>query len=197
MSPEEDLEALLKASVAEAAKRRSDRAKPVVASAVSERYRMAFTDPKNWTITGQVQLVHRDKNIETLLGLFDEHIHLHSKGTRKLVATQSATDVTPRIEYVTGAHWLADRLERKTSTPENTVEIVEDLLLDMGVSAPAVIVKVHILSGGISRVCLMATTTFQGIAPRTFLTVAQGVDILEALTKQTKASIWSQIQEEG
>lgn len=193
---EDDLEALLKASVSEAKKRREDRARPgAVASPVSERYRMAFTDPKSWDLTSYVQLVHRDGNIETLIGLFAQYNHLYSKSTRKLVAVQFEAGMSPRIEYVTGDHWLGSRLsEKRAIGPAESVEIIEDLFLDMGVSAPAVVVKAFIVSGGVSRLCLASTTTFQGYAPRTFLTVSEGTDVLECLTKRSKERIWEEIQ---
>lgn len=196
MDASEDLEALLKLSLAEATKRRAAGTRPSVAPASTERHRLAFTDPKNWSLTSHVQLVHRADKIETLLGVFAEYHHIHSKGTRKLVAVQLTGEMKPRIEYVTGEHWLAGRLESKAAPALNTVEIVEDLYLDMGVSAPAVMVKVSLLSGGVSRVCLAATTTFQGYAPRTFLTVAEGVDVLECLSRSSKERIWDEIKKE-
>lgn len=196
MTPEQDLEALLKASVAEAAKRRSDRTRPgAVASPVSERHRLAFTDPKNWNLTGQVQLVHRDGNVESLLGLFDELIHVSSPHTRKLVATQLAPGMNPRIEYVTGNNWLADdTLEKKRRIPDHTIRLLEDLSLEMGAFASTAEIDCTLVGGGVSRIVLVHKTVFEGHTPKLYVEVPAGVDLIETLTRDTKERIWDELQ---
>jgi hypothetical protein len=102
----------------------------------------------------------------------------------------------PTIEYVTGDHWIGSSIETKRTPAESHVEIVEDIFLDLGVSAPAVMLRAHIVSGGISRLCLVEDTVFQGKAPKTFLTVPSGIDIFESLSRGSKESVWVQVQEQ-
>lgn len=196
MSIDDDLEALLKASVAEAAKRRSDRARGAVAGPVSAGYRLAFTNPANWIPTGFVQLVHKDpaSAVQTLVGLFEEFTHATSRGTRKLIATK-LSGMNVRIEYVTQSHWISEEtFEVKRKVPENKVRIIEDLTLDMDAFAPTVEVECTLVGGGISRVQLVKTTVFDSNIPKTFVELPAGMDVLEALTRDTKERIWREVK---
>lgn len=187
-----DLEALLKASIAEAKLRKAQGVSPQAPRGLD------FTNPASWRATGQVQLVHREPegNIETLVGLFEEFIHTRVPSTRRLVAAvEPATGVRPRIEYVTGDHWIGRELaQQKRLRTEETISITEDLVLSCGVACPGVRVSCVLAAGGLSRVILEADTVFEGKTPRIFLEVHRGVDTLDALSEDTKISIWRQVK---
>lgn len=192
----DDLEALLTQAQAEAA--RNKRPNQTVASRAS---RLAFTDPANWLPTGQVQLVHRGQSfdgsatVETLVGLFDEFKHATSRSARKLIASQRLGEVKPRLEYVTGTEWLpATTLEAKRQKPDTRLQVCEDLVLDMGVSSPAVLLEVQMVGGGIARAVLSQETRFESFTPRTVVILPAGLDVLEALTRPTKERLWAEVQ---
>jgi hypothetical protein len=185
---EDDLEDLLSEALLQAGQAtRRAAARPQPAS------RLAFTDPLQWVASGQVALVHREGTVDTLVGLFDEFYHAVQKSARKLVATQLSA-MKPRIEYVTGDHWIGKALEAKRRTPDSRVQIVEDLVLDMGVSAPAVVCECSIVGGGVARVTLAEATRFEAFTPRTILLLPAGMDVLEGLSRGTKERIWTEVK---
>lgn len=184
---EDELEELLSEALLQAGQTTRRPTRPLSPS------RLAFADPLQWISSGQVALVHREGSVETLVGLFDEFHHLSSRSARKLVATQLGT-MKPRIEYVTGDHWIGKALEQKRKQPDSKVQIVEDLLLDMGVSAPAVVCECVIVGGGVARVTLTETTRFEAFTPRTILFLPAGMDVLEGLSRGTKERVWTEVK---
>lgn len=158
--------------------------------------RAKFTDAANWNLKGQVRLIHRSpSNEETLIGLFDEYIHCQTPSARKLLATRVGGTANPRTEYVTQDHWLGEsRLELGRKEPDQTISLCEDLVLEMGVSAPAVLVECRLSGGGIQCVRLQRGTLFEGGTPRQVVDLPAGMDIFEALTKESRKRLWSEIQ---
>lgn len=190
---QDDLEDLLNEALLQAGQKTRKRFSPTY----TERdpgSRVAWTDPAMWLLQGQVQLVHRESNVETLVGLFDEFTHQARKDARKLIASQRLGEAVPKIEYVTGDAWVGIQLETKRKTPDTKLQIVEDLILDMGVSAPAVILEISLVGGGVSRAILTQTTRFEGFTPRTILTLPAGMDVLEGLTRGSKERIWQEVK---
>lgn len=157
---------------------------------------LAFTNPDAWAFRGQVQLVHREStdgaSIETLVGLFDQHIH--PSGARRLVAARLRVDVKATIEYVTGDHWVGKAMEAKRRPPENRVKIVEDLVLDSGLSAYTVPVTCTLVGGGVARVLLEAPTIFESHTPRTILALPAQMDVLEGLDRGSKERVWREVK---
>lgn len=207
-SHKDELENLLSEALVQHSRTRSEKRAGAGSMYVPQHQRARWTDPANWVLTGQVQLVHREsirdgvvqnpslvvaQPVITLVGLFDEFNHTSGNGARKLIATQRLDVKPPRIEYVTGDSWLgATILETKRKTPDRKVQVVEDIILDMGVSAPAVVLEIALVGGGISRASLTEATRFEGFTPRTVLLLPQGMDILEGLTRGTKERLWAE-----
>lgn len=187
----DDLEALLKEArqQAETSRQKPGKTAPVAA-------RLAWTDPRNWKPTGQVQLIHLEGSVKTLLGLFEEF--LHPTGARRLVATTVDAAVTARIETVTGEYWIPrERWDLTRNRSETKIlRVVEDLVLDMGVSALTAEVDIHLTMNAMSRVCLACDTHFaSGIAlPKNIVILPAGMDILEGLTRDTKERLWQEVQ---
>jgi len=186
---ESDLEDLLSEALLQAGQTTARRPAPGSLAAS----RLAYSDPANWRASGQVAIIHREDNVETLIGLFDEFLHASNKSARKLVATQLGT-MKPRIEYVAGEHWIGKTIAANKAAPSTKIEVIEDLILDMGVSAPAVVCQCSIVGGGIARVVLADATRFEAFTPRTILLLPAGMDVLEGLSRGTKDRIWREVQ---
>jgi len=163
-------------------------------------YRACFTKPENWYLRSQTRLIHVEGSLRTLLGLFDELVHSYVPGCRRLVAASHVREDTPqKSEEVYGSHWTpSQRLEFKLRPSERTLEIAADLTLDMGqhLVASAVLCKVHLVGGGLQRLCLMQDTVFEGSAPRTILQLPEGIDVLEGMLGACKIQVWKQILKE-
>lgn len=187
-----DLEELLRQAVSE--RRSAPKSPDGRARALAARARSHFTDPDNWSLRQQVQLVHREGNIETLVGIFDDFRHAWVAGARRLIAAQLNPNMKPAIEYVYGDHWIGQALEAKRRTPDQVLELCEDLVLDCGPVAHAAVVSVSLAGGGVSRVCLCGETVFDFHTPRTILLLPRGMDVLEGLTRGTKERIWMEVQ---
>lgn len=184
-----DLETLFKEAVSEAkAPRKSPEAQ---ARELAKAARRPFTDPTAWTSTCQVQLVHREGDRETLLGIFDEA--LHHTGARRLTAGV-LRDMAVKVEYVTGEHWLRDF--RPTSirgeVQDNPIELVVDLVLAAGPSAPAAHTFAYQSGGAIARLVLAEATLFTGTG--TFLQLPANLDVFGALSRGSKEAIWRELK---
>lgn len=164
-------------------------------------YRASFTQPENWLLRAQVRLIHADRNVLTLIGLFDELVHKTVPGCRRLVATSQVNEALPqRGEEVTGEHWMPSQIFAFKQQPsERKVQIISDLVLDMGqhLTAQTVSCEASLVGGGMQRLCLLEDTVFEGNAPRTILQLPKGLDILEGLLGGCKVLVWRQIREES
>lgn len=163
-------------------------------------YRASFTQPENWLLKAQVRLSHKDENIYTLIGLFDELVHKTVPGCRRLIATSVRNEaLEQRAEEVTGDHWLPSQtFSFKRQPTEHKVQIICDLTLDMGqhLAAATVSCEAWLVGGGLQRLCLLEDTVFEGNAPRTILQLPKGLDVLEGLLGGCKVLVWKQIKEE-
>jgi len=192
----DDLEDLLSTAQLEAGQRTKRNRAAAGSMYVPQNQRARFTDPASWSLVGQTQLVHAEGSVHTLIGLFDEYRHIDRADARKLVAADRINPtMNPKVEYVTGDSWLGrTQLEARRKTPDRKIQLVEDLILDMGVSAPAVVLEISLVGGGVSRAVLTQTTRFESFTPRTILSLPAGLDILEGLTRGTKERIWQEVQ---
>lgn len=166
----------------------------------NDHYRASYTRPDNWALRSQVQLIHVDGTVHTLVGLFDELVHTYIPGCRRLTATTTANEALPRkVEEVKGEHWLPGHtLSFKRQPSERTLELVADLVLDMGqhLRSEAVLCTASLVGGGLQRLCLRQDTLFEGNTPRTVLALPAGLDVLEGVLGGCKVLLWRQIQEE-
>jgi hypothetical protein len=160
-------------------------------------YRASFKAPENWIFCSQVQLVHVEGSVHTLIGLFDELVHCSVPKCRRLVAATDMKEGAPfHVEQVEGEHWLPRQAWNLRHTPtERKIEILLNLELDMGQSltAEAVLCEAWLVGGGLQRLCLREDTVFEGNAPRTILSLPQGLDVLEGMSKESKVEAWEAI----
>lgn len=159
--------------------------------------REVFTKPENWYRTGQVQLVHRGSNIDTLLGLFDEFRHVSAQDVRRLVATHDSP-AEFKTEYVTALHWLGEGFHQtKPEAPEREIALSLPIILDMGQTLAAALpcfVTAHLSHGGMSYLTLDDATVFHGRTPREMLSLPKGMNILEGLTHECRQRVWAAVQ---
>lgn len=156
----------------------------------------SFSRPEDWTFHGQVQLVHKGQNVETLIGLFDEFLHVIEANARHLKAAAESRDCPRKIEYVNGEHWLPEeRMRMKREAPITQVELITPLDLSMGqtLHASPVICTAHLSHGGLSMLTLDETIIFEGNTPREILSLPKGMDVLEGLTDECKRKVWASI----
>lgn len=160
-------------------------------------YRASFRSPENWVLRSQVQLVHIEGTVSTLIGLYDELVHCSVPRCRRLVAASAKREsIEFKVEQVTGEHWLPRTAWQLRHTPtERKLEVLLNLELDMGQSltAEAVLCEAWLVGGGLQRLCLQADTVFEGNAPRTILSLPAGLDVLEGMSKESKVEAWETI----
>jgi len=197
----EDLEDLLLHAQVEASNHQKGRRSLSTRREADTSYRTSFTCPENWVLGAQVQLIHVEGLVRTLIGLFDELKHSYVPGCRRLVATGTRSAELPfKLEEVTGAHWLpAAAWELRRRPANRTLELAADITLDLGqhLLAQACLLQASLVGGGLQRLCLLADTIFEGNTPRTICTLPAGLDILEGLTQECKVAVWGQINKEA
>jgi hypothetical protein len=189
-----DLEDLLNAAVIEHGNTIRDKKTIRTRKDWDANYRASFRQPENWILKSQVELIHVEDNIRTLMGLFDELLHVSVPRCRRLVAASTKREgFLFKIEEVTGEHWLPARAWAIRHQPTHRkVQIVLNLELDMGQSltAEAVLCTAWLVNGGLQRLCLDQDALFEGNVPRTILALPKGLDILEGLSKECKMETW-------
>ena len=192
--PLNDLEALLTTAVIEHGNTIRDKKTIRTRKDWDANYRASFKAPENWALVAQVQLVHVEDNVRTLVGLFNELSHITVPRCRRLVAATDKNGELPlKIEEVTGEHWLPHTAWCIKHMPtQRKLEICVDLELDMGQSllAEAVLCEAWLFGGGLQRLSLQTDTIFEGHAPRTILSLPKGLDVLEGLSKECKIETW-------
>lgn len=158
--------------------------------------REIFTKPDNWYRIGQVQLVHKGPQIDTLIGLFDDLKHISVPNVRRLVATTEPLG-EHKIEYVTADHWIGGSLSKtKPEAPVREIALSIPINLDMGqtlVAALPCFVTGHLSHGGLMYLTLDAETTFHGKTPREVLALPKGMNILEGLTPACRQEVWAAV----
>lgn len=162
------------------------------APAKTKRVRAKYSDPENWTLIKAIALVHKETN--TLLGNFNEYIH-NSMSARKLVRVKEAVE-TSGVEYVSGDFYLTrERQAARTRDADKVVEkTIGITLTEMGVHAPDAKVRIHLLFHddvfyGISKIELVGDTRFNSIHRDTFLYLDAGLDIIEAMDRDSKIAL--------
>jgi len=146
-----------------------------------------FLDPKNWTLTRTVALLH--KETQTVLGTFSELVHNTVEGARRLVRVDSPSSVEG-TEEVSGDWWLGKH--REIASPQSwhsTQTVVMDLrLAKLGVYTMLCELDVRLTQGAIARVELAAPTQFVG-ADEELLWLPAGTNILEVMDQDTKIAL--------
>ena len=192
--PLDDLESLLTSAVIEHGNVIRDKKTIRTKKDWDANYRASFRAPENWLLSAQVQLVHVEGAVHTLIGLYDELLHCSVPRCRRLVAASERKEqLVHRVEEVRGDHWLPSHAWTMRHEPtERKLEVLLNLELDLGQSltAEAVACEAWLVGGGLQRLCLLADTTFEGSTPRTILCLPQGLDILEGMSKESKVEAW-------
>jgi hypothetical protein len=188
----DSLDALLNEALAEAGKRRVRNAaqpKP------TPRLNVGMENPENWTQTRTVSLIHRGPGGQTLLGNFNEFTYNYIRGTRKLCRVEGPTE-TDGMEFVEGDWWLTGETQ-KFAEPAQWVETREAecgiTLAECGLHSPDARVRVRLEFNGIARVELARETRFTSLARDTFLILPVGVDLLCAMSFDSKLALRAEI----
>lgn len=169
----------------------TDTISPQELAAADKRMKERFTLPENWELVRVVALIHEET--DTLLGNFTELKHKLTPGCRRLVRVNVPTEVQ-EFERVSGAHWLnPSPMTGKTDSvnAEEERDAVCDLSLpELGhVFAPAAMVTVKLVWGGISEVRLSDETRFFDKDKRTHLVLPEGLDVLEVMSLESKLKL--------
>lgn len=191
-----DLDTLLTRAMAKQTPKK-ERRKPTdqfTAKEVAEadrRMKERFTLPENWEQVKTVALIHEET--ETLLGNFVEFRHKLTTGCRRLVRVNGPAPVG-EFERVSGAHWLnapSLDLRNEQAPAEEEREAICDIHLPEldHVFAPAVMVTVKLLWGGIARVELCEETRFFSKDKRVQLILPAGLDVLEGMSLDCKLKL--------
>jgi hypothetical protein len=157
--------------------------------------RALYTNPGNWRATRGVSLVHAES--QTVLGAFQEYVHISEPGTRKLILSSTPIAISA-FEEVSGDWWLSERHE--IASPESWHErrtLILPLRLDhLGVQSPAVEVSVHLAHGSIARVELIEDTIFAQLegAPDQLLSLPKGANILGVMGQDSKIALRVELQ---
>lgn len=190
----DDLEALLTSATIEHGNVIRDKKTIRTRKDWDANYRASFRQPENWVFKAQVQLVHVEGSLTTLIGLYNELVHISVPRCRRLVAAHDRREDFPfRLEQVTGDHWLPSAAwSLRHQATERKLDVLLDLELDLGQSLEAkeVLCNVWIVGGGLQRLCLQEDTLFEGNTPRTILSLPAGLDILEGLSRECKINVW-------
>lgn len=149
-----------------------------------------FADPKNWTRSKGVALVHADS--ETLLGNFSEYLHNSVPGCSKLIREEGPISVS-EVRRVEGSWWLEEkqRPEERKEWHTKRPAIIHLHLSKLGVYSPATEVIVHESYGAIARVELAVETIFAAESRdgAAMLTLAAGTNVLEVMSQDSKMAL--------
>lgn len=149
-----------------------------------------YLDPKNWTRTRGVALIHEET--ETLLGNFSEYLHNSVPSCRKLVREETPISVTA-TERVAGSWWLGveRRPEPKQVWHEARPCIIHLHLDKLFVHSPICELTVHLSYGSIARVELTLDTQFaaeEGQGEQ-LLFLPAGTNVLEVMSLDSKLAV--------
>lgn len=195
--PLDDLEALLTFATIEHGNVIRDKKTIRTRKDWDANYRASFRQPENWVLKAQCQLVHVEGSVHTLIGLYDELVHVSVPRCRRLVAAvEKREGLEFKMEQVSGEHWLPAKAWHLRHEPtQRKAEVLLNLELDMGQSlvAEAVLCEAWLVGGGLQRLCIKQDTIFEGNTPRTIMTLPEGLDVLEGMSKECKIEAWETI----
>jgi len=159
----DDLDSLFNSAIAHAREERKAAVKRAERKSIeappAQTTQALFLDPKNWTRTRGVALIHEET--ETILGNFSEYLHTSVPNCRKLVREESPITVSA-AERVSGSWWLGEnrRIEPRAPWHETRPAIIHVHLDKLMLHAPICEVTVHLSYGSIARVELTLDTQF-------------------------------------
>lgn len=149
-----------------------------------------FGDPANWRRTRGVALVHAET--ETVLGQFEEWVHVSVAGCRKLLREHGSIEVSG-VERVSGSWWLGEQhhVEPRQAWHEKRPAILHLHLDTLRVHSPACEVVVHLSYGGIARVELAQDTQFaqEHGKQEQLLFLPAGTNVLEVMSLDSKINL--------
>lgn len=157
----------------------------------SESFLSTYSNPANWTSGQAIAIIHEGS--QTLVGTFREMLHIRVAGVRRLVRIESPVEVSAQ-EIVTEDWWIKGRTFTERNGKDATVRncVIDTLILsELQASASAVQLRVILSWGAISRIELVAATTFESNGGA--LTFPAGLDILKGLSFEAKVEIRKEI----
>jgi hypothetical protein len=145
--------------------------------------RRIWTDEANWKAGRVLAVVHADT--QTLIGNFQELLHLKVTDARRLVRRSGPTHVDA-VETVTGVHWVQAEYAPAavTSAVEPLRLIVDIFLAEPAVGAMQAELSIFMDNAGIRRVELTEPTTFHG--DDWYLELPANVNLMPVMTYETK-----------
>ena len=149
-----------------------------------------YLDPKNWTRTRGVALIHEDS--QALLGNFSEYLHNSVANCRKLVREETPIAVSA-TETVSGSWWLETKRkpEPRQEWHEKRTVIVHAHLSALFLHSPICELIVHLSYGSIARIELALDTQFAAEEEHgeQLVFFPAGTDILGVLSLDCKLAI--------
>jgi hypothetical protein len=156
--------------------------------------RLLYTNPDNWRPTRGVALIHEETG--SVLGTFQELVHISDPGTRRLIRATSPISVSA-TERVSGDWWVAQYHE--IASPEAWHErrtlILPVQLTSLGVQSPLVELSIHLAHGNIARVELVEDSMFAQLPgqPDQLLHLPAGANILPVMSQDSKVALRAEL----
>jgi len=150
-----------------------------------------YSSPENWRATRFLALIHEET--KTLLGNFQELVHVSEPGCRRLVLAEGLVPIAG-VEHVSGDWWLSRRHE-EIAAPERWHEqrtVILPVMLDaLAVQSPLVELIISLAHGNIARACLATETQFAqlGDAGDHLLWLPAGTNVLPSMGLQSKIAL--------
>lgn len=157
-----------------------------------------YLDPRNWTRTRGVALVHRET--KTLLGNYGEFTHNTEAGCRKLVREDPLVHRVSVVEEVSGDWWLSEPLP-EVIEPRTRATARLDVVLDgLQLHAPDCHVFVELDDRGhVIGIRLAVHTTFAQIDPEypQLVFFSAGTELRKEMSRKCKGEVWEILKEQA
>lgn len=152
--------------------------------AAAKKMRELYSLPENWETKRHIALI--DKGTQTLIGVFQEHIHRTIPSTRKLTREHGIVCIDS-TEVVEGYIGQELELRLKGISWEREVEVEVDLWMDdLMVGCPLVKMNVKSRLGALLRVDLKAPTQFASHTGNTIMQLPAGTNVLDQLSSDSR-----------
>lgn len=152
-----------------------------------------YSNPDNWKATRALALIHRET--DTLLGVFQELVHLKVPDARRLVRIEKPCSLHyDGTEYVSGSWYLPatdEARENQGKWHSFHDASIHAHLSELSIHAPECEVRVYTSFGSIARVELLSETTFASTEEgnTNLLTLPKGTCIYDLMTREEKCAV--------
>lgn len=156
--------------------------------AATKKMKELYTLPENWRRIRGVAFI--DKATNTLVGNFSEYHHITLPTTKKWLRehTPIAIDATEVVEGYLGAD-LTFRLGEKAKWTEMKAAVVDLVMPELQVEAPAVSIQAYIRLGALLRVDVAEETQLASSSGNIVLRLPAGTDVLDQLGPDSRHAV--------